>query len=169
MSDAPLALDRLPRDAARTELARCCGAWRWVEGMLEQRPFGRREKVMEAAEQVWDTLGPGDWIEAFSHHPRIGESRAAAHDDAAARAWSAEEQARAVADDADRERLAAANATYEQRFGHIFIICAPGLTAAEILARLETRMHNDVETELRVAAEEQRRIMRLRLERLLER
>ena len=169
MNRSALELDRLTRDAARAELTRCCGAWRWVEEMLERRPFESREAVLRASDEVWATMGPGDWLEAFAHHPRIGERRAAAHDDSTAAAWSSEEQSAATSAGADlRRRLAEANEAYEHRFGHIFIVFAPGLGADEILAIMESRMRNDAQTELRVAAEEQRKITRRRLERVLD-
>jgi OHCU decarboxylase len=106
-------------------------------------------------------------LEAFAHHPRIGERRAAADTGDTARQWSAGEQARAMdADAAARAELADAQREYEARFGHIFLICAAGRTAAEVLAALRGRIRNAPDAELRVAAEEQRKITRLRLEKL---
>jgi OHCU decarboxylase len=154
------------RDATR-ELAACCGSSRWIMGMAARRPFPSREAVLFAADEVWDGLAAADWLEAFAHHPRIGEAHAAAASPESER-WAAGEQSRAAEADAGVKReLAAAQREYEERFGHIFLICATGKTAADILAAARARMHNDADTELRVAADEQRQITRLRLEKLL--
>ena len=114
-------------------------------------------------------MGESDWLEAFSHHPRIGESSSAAGGGATARGWSASEQASvASAGEETRIGLARLNHEYEQRFGFIYIVCATGRSAADLLDLARTRMHNDRDTELRIAAEEQRKITRLRLEKLLD-
>jgi len=156
-----------PGDARQTLLA-CCGSARWVAGMLARRPFASTDALYAAAAEIWRGLSPGDFLEAFTHHPRIGE-RAAADGPATAtsRAWSADEQARAAAapDDAAAE-LGALNQQYLARFGYIFIVCATGKSAAEILAALRARLRNDPDVELGVAAGEQAQITRLRLEKL---
>ena len=157
-------LDALPASEAAELLRACCGARRWVDEMLARRPFGTLGALLATADDVWLALGPGDWREAFEHHPRLGESRSAAARDERARAWSMGEQA-AMHDTADdvRAALAAANAAYESRFGYICIICATGLSAGEILTLTEERLANEPEDELPIAAEEQRKITRLRL------
>ena len=161
-------LDAMPPERAAELLRACCGALRWVEAMLARRPFRTLPNVLAAADEIWSSLGPADWLEAFAHHPRIGERASAVTQDARGAAWSAGEQAR-VGDAAPdvRAELAAANRAYEARFGHIFIVCATGKSAEDMLALLTARLANDPDTELRVAAEEQRKITRLRLERLL--
>jgi 2-oxo-4-hydroxy-4-carboxy-5-ureidoimidazoline decarboxylase len=156
--------DRMPAAAAAELLRACCGARRWVDGMLARRPFGAIGVVLGTADEVWSTLGPADWREAFEHHPRLGESRSAEPQGEQARAWSAGEQAGVRGADAvARTALAAANARYEARFGYICIICATGLSASEILTLTEERLVNAPEEELPIAAEEQRKITRLRL------
>ena len=161
-------LDALPVDVASPLLASCCGARAWVVGMLERRPFGDAAALMRAADDLWWSLGPDDWREAFAHHPRIGERDAAVRQDPRARAWSAGEQGEARdADNVVRRRLQAGNAAYERRFGHIYIVCASGRTADELLAILESRLSNDPDAELRVAAGEQAKITALRLRKLL--
>jgi OHCU decarboxylase len=136
--------------------------------MLAKRPFRSLPVLLDAADEVWWSLGKAEWLEAFAHHPRIGESRAAAAQSDQARGWSGAEQggmgdaARSV-----REELAAANAAYEERFGHICIICATGKSAGELLEITQSRLSNAPGIELRIAAEEQRKITRLRLEKLV--
>ena len=160
-------MSRLEAEAA---LLRCCGSVAWARRMAEARPFGDAAAVFAAADRTWWELGPDAWLEAFRAHPRIGERDAATSHGSEARAWSAREQA-GVAGAAPEVRaaLAEGNRAYEARFGHIFIVCATGKRADEMLALLTARLANDPAAELRVAAEEQRKITRLRLERLLER
>jgi 2-oxo-4-hydroxy-4-carboxy-5-ureidoimidazoline decarboxylase len=156
--------DRMPAPEAAALLHACCGATRWVVAMLARRPYGTIRPLLSAADDVWATLGPADWREAFAHHPRLGEAPSAEKQTARAREWSAGEQARVrEAEDEVRAALAAANADYEARFGFICIICATGLDAREILALTEERLLNAPADEIRVAAEEQRKITRLRL------
>lgn len=149
-------------------LARCCGASRWVEGMLARRPFGSDDALLAAADAVWAEASRDDVLEALSHHPRIGASLDELREKFASTAtWSAGEQAGAAA--ASEDTLAAlrdGNVRYEARFGHIFVVCATGRTAAEMLALLEARMPNDPEVEIRVAAAEQGKITRIRLAKL---
>ena len=137
--------------------------------MCAARPFGDRAAMFAAAERAADGLGRDDWLEAFSHHPRIGDRDALRRRFASTAAWAADEQRGAAeAPDAVLDRLARGNEEYRRRFGYIFIVCATGKSAEEMLALLEARLHNDPERELAVAAAEQRKITRLRLEKLLE-
>jgi OHCU decarboxylase len=156
-----------PDDAQRTLMA-CCASRRWADAMAAARPFADFAAVHRAADRIWRELSSADWLEAFAAHPRIGE-RAPASAGAHASAWSASEQARAASSDATTlAELAQVNRDYEARFGHVFLVCAAGRSAADLLADARNRMHNDAVTELSVAAEEQRQITRLRLARLLE-
>lgn len=144
------------------ELLRCCGSRRWVERMADRRPFSSAQDLYKQAEDAWWSLEPADWLEAFSHHPRIGDKAALRQK------WAGQEQAGAArAPDAVIDALAAGNAEYEKRFNHIFIVCATGKSAEEMLALLRGRLGNRPEEELRVAAGEQAKITRLRLEKLL--
>ncbi|MFN3201248.1 MAG: allantoicase [Bradymonadia bacterium] len=153
----------------RDMLTRCCGSSSWVSGMMARRPFTDEASVFAAAAEVEAELTREDWLEAFSHHPRIGANVEALRQKFAATAnWSEGEQAGvAGADEATLEALAEGNRAYEARYGFIFIVCASGLTAAEMLARLQERMGNDVEAELKIAAGEQAKISRLRLQKLV--
>jgi OHCU decarboxylase len=159
-------LNQAPPAEAAALLKACCGSSQWAREMVMLRPFADPAALYRAADAVWSTLDADDWHEAFLAHPRIGERKAAPTQDARAAAWSSQEQSAATAD-GEAAALAAANQAYEARFGHIFIVCATGLSAGEMLARLQARMENDAETELKVAAAEQAKITRLRLEKLL--
>jgi 2-oxo-4-hydroxy-4-carboxy-5-ureidoimidazoline decarboxylase len=162
-------LDSVEAAEARRQLTVCCGAHRWVEGMMSERPFGTADRATRAADRIWGTLGPADWLEAFDHHPRIGEAKAAMAQDAKAATLSSSEQARVTTAGVDvRQQLAEVNAEYERRFGFIYIVCAAGKSADQLLAMARKRLGNERDQELRVAAEEQRKIMQLRLAKLLE-
>jgi 2-oxo-4-hydroxy-4-carboxy-5-ureidoimidazoline decarboxylase len=162
-------LDAMPEPQANKLLAECCGASRWVSGMLARRPFGSRAVVFSTADEIWRSLDSGDWREAFSHHPRIGERKSAMPRSERGSAWAAREQSRiGRARDDVRAELAAANREYEQRFGYIYIVFATGKSAEEMLALARERLRNVPDVELRTAAKEQRKITRLRLEKLLD-
>jgi OHCU decarboxylase len=144
-----------------SELLACCGSREWVKQMKQQEPFAGAEQLLEAAGRTWWKLGREDWLQAFASHPRIGELGAdarASQEQSGVRGAPAETLA----------KLAAANRAYEERFGYIYIVCASGRTAAEMLAMLESRLSNDAATELRIAAKQQWQITRLRLQKLLE-
>lgn len=152
--------------AAISEILPCCGSMGWAEGMTARRPFVSAEELLTISDLVWEGLGEDDWREAFDSHPRIGQQHAKSAT-AASLAWSTEEQSAAAADDSAKHALAAANREYEIRFGHIFIVCANGRSAAEILEICRTRMSNSPRREILEAAEQQRQITQLRLRRWL--
>ena len=152
----------LPDDQAVEELLAVCHSRRWAARVAAGRPYPDLATLQRTADEVWAALEPGDWLEAFAAHPRIGERGGASA------AWSSKEQAGVGAAGQDvRAAIASGNAEYERRFDHVFLISAEGRGAEEILANLRARLGNDPDTELRVAAGEHRRITRLRLERLL--
>ena len=135
--------------------------------MVARRPFEDVDEVIAAANEVWRGTTERDWREAFDHHPRIGEAQSATTQGQRATAWSSGEQARAAsAGDDVKRQLADVNAAYEHRFGHIYIVCAAGRSAEELLGVARARLHNDPANELRIAAEEQRKITELRLRKL---
>ncbi len=157
-------LNAMSPSTAATRLMTCCGSTRWAGAMADARPFHDTAELRDNAELIWWGLDRSDWLEAFAAHPKIGdldalESRYAAN--------SAEQAGVADAPYNLLHRLADANQWYEDRFGYIFIICATGKTAGEMLDLLERRLGNDPETEIQVAAAEQASITRLRLERLV--
>lgn len=151
-------------DAAREILARACGSTRWVDRMLQRRPFGNDARLLFAARNEWFGLSEADWLEAFSHHPRIGDRASLEARFPATHNLSSKEQAGVDAARAETiDALAAANQLYFDRFGFIFIVCASGKTAEEMLALLQSRLANQRSAELRIAAEEQAKITALRL------
>jgi OHCU decarboxylase len=172
MMDLREGLERLNSASAaeaETELLKCCGSTGWARAMAARRPFRDARELLTTAEEVWWNLSERDWLEAFAAHPRIGgRERAARAQHRQAEEWSEQEQSGAsVAAQATLDQLAEANRAYEEKFGHIYIVCATGKTAEEMLALLHTRLSNEPGTELRNAAAEQQKITRLRLEKLL--
>jgi 2-oxo-4-hydroxy-4-carboxy-5-ureidoimidazoline decarboxylase len=152
-----------PAEAAR-EVLPCCGSQAWATMLASRRPLTSGDALLNNASNIWLALPALDWMEAFNSHPRIGERHAQSTATEASLKSSAQEQSVAIsADAAAKFALADGNRRYEQRFGRIFIICASGRTAQEILTMLELRMKNDDATELREAAEQQRQITLLRL------
>jgi 2-oxo-4-hydroxy-4-carboxy-5-ureidoimidazoline decarboxylase len=158
-------------DAASREVLPCCGSRNWSRGLALLRPCNTVDELCAASDRVWQDLAQADWQEAFDSHPRIGQQHAQAAT-AESLAWSAQEQraATTVADaqqDAAKLALAEGNRQYEERFGRIFIVCASGRNAAEILAILHIRMENTPAAEWLEAGEQQRQITQLRLRRWL--
>ena len=157
----------LDAEGAAREILPCCGSRAWVDGMAAQRPFASAQQLLAASDAVWAALDEPAWREAFAAHPRIGQQDAPGAT-AQSLAWSGEEQCPAAGpDDAARLALAEGNRQYEERFGRIFIVCAAGRSAAEILAILQRRMQNTAAAEMLEAAEQQRQITQLRLRRWL--
>ena len=155
-------LDAMDEAHATAALLRCCGARRWVSRMLERRPYGTDEGLHRAADEVWAEMEREDILEAFAAHPRIGADIAALR-----RKWEGQEQAGvAAASDETLRRLRDGNLRYEERFRYIFIVCATGKSADEMLAALESRLDNDPAEELLAAAAEQSKIIHLRLDKL---
>jgi 2-oxo-4-hydroxy-4-carboxy-5-ureidoimidazoline decarboxylase len=154
-------------DEAIAAFRRCCGSTRWFERMARLRPFESEASLFEAAERAWWALASADWLEAFAAHPKIGDRDAMRAKFAATAAWSASEQAGVVGAPEDvLDALADANDRYHERFGYIFIVCATGKTAEEMLALIRERLSNDPEVEIQTAAAEQAKITRIRLEKI---
>jgi OHCU decarboxylase len=159
----------LPREAAQAELMKCCGSQNWAQALADARPFSDMEGLLTTADRIWWSLDAADWLEAFIHHPQIGEKKSERAQAAEASRWSEEEQSGTRdAEVETKEALASANRAYLRQFGYIFIVCATGKSSDEMLSLCEERLSNDAQTELRIAAEEQRRITHLRLRKLLE-
>ena len=159
----------LPHAEAVASLLSCCGSLSWAERLASQRPFSDGTALAVAADEVWRSLPSADWLAAFRSHPRIGESSAETPSGARSAQWSRQEQQDFAAGRPDaKTAFAEANLAYEHKFGYIFIVCATGKSAAEMMEILRRRMHNDPDTELLAAAEQQRQIMQLRLKKWLQ-
>ncbi|MCW3089590.1 MAG: decarboxylase [Ferruginibacter sp.] len=161
-------LNKLPTDKLRSELYRCCGSTNWVNRMIPLFPMEDLVELMETAEQQWNQCSETDWKEAFANHPAIGDVEALQKKFAATAQWASDEQVAVnaapptlIAD------LAAANAEYEKKFGYIFIVCATGKTAAEMLQILKQRLLNPPGIEIKIAMDEQNKITLLRLQKLV--
>jgi OHCU decarboxylase len=156
----------LPFPDAESLLVDCCGSARWVATVASRRPYETADALHKTADSVWWKLNREDWLEAFSHHPQIGDKAAIGSE--SAQRWAEGEQsgARAASEDL-KTRLARANRAYFEKFGYIYIVCATGRTAEGMLAILNQRLQNDLASELSVAAEQQRLITRIRLDKLL--
>ena len=158
-------VNALDEESAARTLQRSCGSSRWAQAMARARPFPSAAAMMDLGDAVWLSLDAADWFEAFAAHPRIGETASGS----STSGLEVEEQSGVRLADADaRRRLAEGNARYEARFGYIFIVCATGKSVEQMLEILEARLKNDPHEELRIAAEEQRQITRLRLGKLLD-
>jgi OHCU decarboxylase len=161
VTDGLVRFNALSREEAEAQLRRCGGSGQWARAMAAARPLLTREAAWEAADRAWSGLDRDGWLEAFGSHPRIGDRTVSGRE--------AEEQAGArSASERVRDALARGNRAYEERFGHIYVVCASGRSAEEMLLLLEERLGNDPDAELAVAAAEHRKITRLRLEKLLE-
>ena len=164
----------LPKQKLMEELTKCCGSSAWVKRMLPFIPADDMIELLEDAEEQWWLCNEEDWKEAFSHHPRIGDLESltrkfASTADPIAIGWASGEQRAVTA--ASKEMigaLAESNLLYEEKFGYIFIVCATGKSAEEMLGLLQARLKNNREEEIQIAADEQNKITKLRIEKLLE-
>lgn len=161
-------LNALPEEQAAACFRDCCAAERWVEGMVAGRPYADAGALFARCRSLWPQLTEQDWLDAFEAHPQIGDIDSLRAKYANTRAMASGEQAGATgAPEAVLQRLKAGNDAYLDRFGFIFIVCASGKSAAEMLAMLEARLTNTRAEEIANAAREQARITELRLEKLL--
>jgi len=162
------AFNQLPEQERKESLAKCCGATAWVEKMMQRFPFTDKASLLKEAEQLWWQCTTTDWLEAFTHHPRIGSREMMAQKFSSTAQWAADEQkGTSQAAAATIDALLLGNKAYEEKFGFIFIVCATGKSATEMLSVLEARLPNEKENETRIAAAEQSKITALRLEKLL--
>jgi len=165
-----MVLDRwnaLDCESAVPEILPCCGSRRWARLLAGERPFADPGQLFAASDRVWASLADRDWKQAFDSHPRIGQ-RSAPTATAESLAWSLQEQSTAMSrQDAAALALVDANRNYESRFGRIFIVCAAGRSAREILSILNARLNNTPSVEWRETGEQQRQITQLRLRKWL--
>lgn len=161
--------DHLDAEQKKALLHQCCGSTNWINRMLEALPAEDLVDLLEIAEEQWYACQEQDWREAFSHHPKIGDIDSLKEKFAATARWAEGEQASVQqASEKTLQELAAGNQAYEQRFGYIFIVCATGKSADEMLQLLNLRLYNNPEVEIQIAMEEQNKITKLRLEKLFE-
>ncbi|KAG5180412.1 putative OHCU decarboxylase [Tribonema minus] len=163
--DAMSLLNALPPQRARAELLRCCTCNRWADEVLRHMPFSSESQARNTLDACWAAMGPQEWLEAFSAHPRIG---AGGGDHKKPSGWEAEEQkGAATAGQQVLQGLREWNRKYDDKFGFVFLICATGKSADEMLAALRARYHHHASTEMAVAAEEHRKITQIRFTKLL--
>ena len=156
--------NNLDRDSAARELFSCCGSQKWVSLLMQKFPFASQEILIEGATQVWyNECNNADWLEAFSHHPKIGDKKSLTEK------FAAKEQAGvAAATEEIIDALAKANAEYAKKFGFIFIVCATGKSAIEMLRLLNDRLKNNIGDELTIAMGEQHKITLIRFKKLFD-
>lgn len=162
------ALNTLTPSEANKQFELCCGASNWVEKMNQNRPFHDKNEVYQQAESIWFSLSSEDWLEAFTHHPKIGDIDSLRKKFHNTKSISKNEQS--GVNDVEKSTLndlAKSNQLYEDKFGFIFIVCATGKSADEMLALIKMRLNKNAETEMQNAAKEQNKITQLRLEKLL--
>ncbi len=161
-------LNNLPFDVFETHISKCCGSKNWVKKMYEIRPFLNQKDVFEKAETCWFSCKKTDWLEAFTHHPRIGDVESLKKKFASTATWASGEQGKVqAASDDILEELKTYNDLYSHKFGFIFIIFATGKTAEEMLSILKERYENDAVEEIINAMVEQNKITKIRLKKLL--
>ena len=162
-------INELPENELKQALQNCCGSSEWVNRMMLSRPYASLETIFDLAVSVWCSLGKADFLEAFSHHPKIGDTESLKKKFADTAHWAGNEQSGVnTATDDVIEALAKGNMDYENKFGYIFIVCATGKSAQEMLDILEARLPNEPDDELIIAAAEQAKITDLRLRKWIE-
>ncbi len=156
--------NKLDTDNASKLLSSCCGSSNWLRLLMDGYPFAKENDLVEKAASIWyDTCSEADWLEAFTHHPRIGDVKSLTEKFA-----GKEQESVGTATKEIIEALAKANDDYEKKFGFIFIVCATGKSAIEMLRLLNDRMKNSREEELDIAMGEQHKISIIRFKKLLE-
>lgn len=162
-------LNTLDHTRLRDTLLTCCASTKWADCMVSKFPEEDLVDILENAEECWYACSNDDWKEAFAAHPEIGNIKTLAEKFRNTTEWASDEQGGVRAASHETiEALAEANRLYREKFGYIFIVCATGKSAEEMLGLLHARLHNEPEKEIRIAADEQFKITRLRIEKLLE-
>ncbi len=161
-------LNSLKPQVATDELFKCCGSINWAKKLSQERPFKNLHDLVATSDEVWQKSSKADGLEAFTHHPKIGDLKNLEKKFASTKEWAGGEQAAVnVATQIVLQALAKGNEDYEKKFGFIFIVCASGKSAEEMLALLNERMGNDKETEIKIAMAEQNKITKIRLKKLV--
>jgi len=160
-------INQLKSNEAAETFLKCCGSERWAQALADSRPFASDEELLAKADEAFAAMDKTDWLAAFAAHPKIGDIDSLRQKYGNTKDWAQNEQSGVQGTTADvLESLASGNKSYEERFGFIFIVCATGKSAAEMLAILQSRIDNESEKEFGIAAEEQKKITRIRLEKL---
>ena len=161
-------INNLAPDMAEARFRDCCAAEPWIQGMLSGMPYADQEALIAQSRSLWPTLTEQDWLQAFEAHPKIGDVDSLRAKYASTKALASGEQSGASGAAEDiLQRLKDGNDAYADKFGFIFIVCATGKSAQEMLDLLESRLPNSRAEELENAAREQAKITELRLEKLL--
>jgi 2-oxo-4-hydroxy-4-carboxy-5-ureidoimidazoline decarboxylase len=162
------ALNALPPEQLNEALSKCCGATAWIEKMKKEFPVKDEDTLLAAATKHWQTCSESDWREAFSHHPKIGDLHSLQQKFVATAQWAAGEQVGTIdASTVILQAFAKGNKLYEDKFGYIFIVCATGKSAPEMLSVLTDRLKNQPADEIKIAMQEQEKITAIRLKKLL--
>ncbi len=163
-------LNKLSATNAFEVFFKCCGSTTWAKQLTGKRPFTSKEELIRVSDSIWQSCSKQDGLEAFTHHPKIGDIKSLEKKFASTKEWAGGEQAGVnTATQNTLIALAEGNEAYLHKFGYIFIVCATGKTAEEMLALLNARINNDAATELQLAMNEQNKITHLRLEKLISR
>lgn len=161
-------LNSLTDEELGNELKKCCGSQRWITAMLATHPYSTEATIYTLSDTIWRELSEPDYLQAFAQHPMIGDLNSLQKKFSASADWASDEQQ--GTNHASIEVLTAlskGNHDYLEKFGFIFIVCASGKSAIEMLDLLEQRLSNERATELKIAASEQNKITNLRLQKLL--
>ena len=151
----------------KDELFKCCGCTAWIENLSEKIPLDSIEKLKKESDKVWSSLDDKDWLEAFKHHPKIGDIKSLEKKFASTKEWASNEQSGVKATTKNiLAELKELNDVYEKKFGYIFIVCATGKSAGEMLAILKSRLNNLPQEEIKIAMQEQNKITHLRIDKL---
>ena len=150
-------------------LIKCCSSESWANQLVEQFPFRNKDQLIRTSDDIWfNECHILDWLQAFQGHPKIGDVNSLKEKYANTKDWAGNEQS--GMDRANEQvirDLAKGNDDYENKFGYIFIVCASGKSAQEMLDILNSRLPNDAFTELKIAIGEQAKITNLRIQKLL--
>jgi 2-oxo-4-hydroxy-4-carboxy-5-ureidoimidazoline decarboxylase len=161
-------LNQLDASSLQAEFFKCCGCTAWSKKLVQLMPFSSIQSLLTQSDEVWQTCNKQDALEAFSHHPKIGDLKSLEKKFASTKQWASGEQA--GVDEASQQvlkQLADGNKQYEEKFGYIFIVCATGKSAIEMLEILNQRIPNSYDEELKIAMNEQNKITHIRLKKLL--
>jgi 2-oxo-4-hydroxy-4-carboxy-5-ureidoimidazoline decarboxylase len=158
--------NQLSAEEAKSEIFKCCGCTSWAIKLTDNRPFNTIDDLRITSDTIWSTVSEADLMEAFSHHPKIGD-KSSLQKKFATKEWASNEQSGVNnASEEIIDELAKGNADYEKKFGYIFIVCATGKSAKEMLDLLKKRLPNTPEAEIKIAAKEQNKITHLRINKL---